>query len=409
MQTPWFLDYLGLNAETDLAAVKRAYAQRLKQIDQATDVDGFMRLREAYAAASAWCRRTTDSTAAPVSVPASTKTMPTAEATAPPPSVPASPTPLDAATQALQELARRLDNGEPPTSALQESLQQLHGEHLQATAIFEAMLIDQLAAARLPRRLSLFNVAYECMGWGDVTRLQQLGARGQWIRAALEQEALWKRTSSAMGCDDLIDRLGGAPALDRTDLTPSQFTRNAVLRWLDMQELLRRYPQYLVLRIERSALAAWEQAFAALPPRDKVMAESFSNLDLPSPANYRRAAPARQRSNHGGRIGAVFALFVAFNLISHLFGSNSAQTPVPVAMQAPLVSRAPAVLPEHVAVNPATCQRLEHMVHEPDWAPPLDPSQLHRLHDAVSSCLTTQQWPNWRIADPQLARLGIET
>ncbi|PXV59176.1 hypothetical protein SAMN04487785_10696 [Dyella jiangningensis] len=407
MQTPWFLDHLGLDAETDLAAVKRAYAQRLKQIDQATDIDGFMRLREAYAAATAWCRRTAD---VPVTVaPEQARAAETPEAVPATEHAPAIPTPMDAATQALQDLAHRLGNGEAPAAALPASLQRLSGEHLHATAISEAMLIDQLASAHLPQRLALFGVAHERMGWGDITRLRQLGGRGQWIRAVLEQEALWKRTSEAMGCHDLFDRLGGAPALDRTDLSPAQFGRDAVLRWPDMQDLLRRYPQYLVLRVERSALDAWKQAFEALPLRDKTMAESFSNLNLPSPAAYRRAAPPRQREHNGGRIGLVIAAVVVFNMISHLLGSGSTPTPAPVVAPAPLVSRVPLVLPEHVLANPANCGRIERVVHEADWAPPLDPTQLHRLRDAVSSCLTTRQWPHWRMADPQLARLGIQT
>ena len=38
-------------------AIKRAYAGRLKQIDQATDIDGFNALHRAYKAAQAWAER----------------------------------------------------------------------------------------------------------------------------------------------------------------------------------------------------------------------------------------------------------------------------------------------------------------------------------------------------------------
>ncbi|MET3653385.1 hypothetical protein [Dyella japonica] len=411
MQTPWFLDHLGLTTTADAADIKRAYAARLKQIDQATDIAGFMRLREAYAAATAWSRQANEDMIAehaPVSV-ASTPSPSTAAPVSDLP-LPDPRAPMNVATQAFQELEQRLGKHEAPNIVISEQLAGLQGEHLQATAIFEAMLIDGLATMRLPQRLAIFGTARDQMGWDDIVHVQQMGARGQWIRSVQQEEIFWKRTADATGCHDLFDRLGGVPTLDRTDLTPSHFSRDATLRWPDMQQLLQQYPHYLALRVERSALAAWEQAYAALPPRDKAMAESFSNL--PSPAAYRQTAPARGRTNVGGRMGAVIGLVVMLNLFNHAFNSESrtpersASTP---AASAPLVSRPAFTLPEHVSITPGNCERIEGVVHEPDWAPPLDPTQLHRLRDATLSCLRSGRWPHWRIADPQLAKLGIQT
>lgn len=412
MQTPWFLDHLGLTTAADAAEIKRAYAVRLKQVDQSTDIDGFMRLRDAYAAATAWCRHANDGAAAgpatiavtpgPTQLPPSSSTVAaTTEIPLPDPHAP-----VNVATRALQQLEQRLGSGEPPDRVFGEQLIGLRGEHLQVTAIFEAMLIDGLAAMRLPQRLALFGAACDQLGWNDVVHVQQMGARGGWIRAVQEEEIAWKRTAAATGCNDLFDRLGGAPALDRTDLAPSHFTRDATLRWPDMQQLLKSYPHYLALRVERSALTAWEQAFAALPPRDKAMAESFSNL--PSPAVYRRTAPPRERTNYRGLAGAAFVIVMALSAMSHLFDNHA----IPPLQTAPAIEPATPhtrPVPQRIAINADVCRRLERMIHAPDWAPPSDPLERDYLIAAVWGCIGTKDWPNWQSFDPALERLNKRT
>jgi hypothetical protein len=125
MQTPWFLDHLGLTTSADAAEIKRAYAARLKQVDQSTDIDGFMRLREAYAAATAWCRAANDGTAAgPATIPVappSTQLPPfsTAAAATEVP-LPDPHAPVNVATRALQQLEQRLIDGEPPRVVFSE-------------------------------------------------------------------------------------------------------------------------------------------------------------------------------------------------------------------------------------------------------------------------------------------------
>jgi len=54
MSVPTFLQHLGLGIDASEKGIRRAYAQRVKLIDQTTRPDDFQLLREAYDAALAW-------------------------------------------------------------------------------------------------------------------------------------------------------------------------------------------------------------------------------------------------------------------------------------------------------------------------------------------------------------------
>jgi hypothetical protein len=265
MQTPWFLQYLDLTTEADAASIKRTYAVRLRQIDPAKDINDFMRLREAHRLALDWHARRTS---APV-VGASTAD-------------PLRPS----ASRSMAQLREQLRAGQAPKVALRKQLQALRDGHLPSSVMFELMVIDALASSGLPQRLALFQAAREQFPWSDASHLMRLGPRGQWISTTVAEETAWRDTCRAQGGDPL-DRLGGDPLVHCTQLVASQVSSGTAVRWPDMQRLLERYPRYLSLRCEPTALGAWEQAFDALPSRERALAEAFANS--PSPAAFRQA------------------------------------------------------------------------------------------------------------------------
>lgn len=266
MQTPWFLEYLDLTTDADAASIKRNYAVRLRQIDPTTDINRFMRLREAHRLALDWHA---GQIIAPVAA--------TADDEPPRPSV----------SRSMGLLTEQLRAGDAPKVALRKQLQALRDAHHPSSAMFELMVIDALTSSRLPQRLALFQAAREQFPWSDAAHLMRQGPRGQWVRATVAEETAWRDMCRAQGGVDLLDRLSDAAPLDRANLEVSAFSPAAAVRWPDMQRLLDRYPHYLSLRCEPTALSAWQQAFEALPSRDRAMAEAFA--DSPSPAAYRQA------------------------------------------------------------------------------------------------------------------------
>jgi hypothetical protein len=60
----WAFETLDINAEADVASVRRAYARAIKQLDQATEAERFQRIRQAYEWALQWAERRHQVTAA---------------------------------------------------------------------------------------------------------------------------------------------------------------------------------------------------------------------------------------------------------------------------------------------------------------------------------------------------------
>lgn len=410
MQTPWFLDYLGLDAEADAGAVKRAYAQRLKKIDQATDIDGFMRLREAYQLAGDWIRdrshaTTPRGTSDVAEAPAQRRVL--APDVSPYGHAPASYTtvdPISNARDAMDRLIARMAVGVPPHTALRESLNELRQGHLHASTHFEALLIDGLASSSLPHRLALFHVARGEFAWQDVTHLANMAQRGQWLDAVSSELRPWQKECFALGVGSPVDRLQGSELLELPTLRPDDFSHKAALHWPGMQQLLDRFPRYLALRYDSNALAAWKQAFHAA--KKQAFGSVGKAKKVPPSANK----PGKPSSAWGPvTVGiGVLVLIATLFMVATLAHRTDASRPY-LSDETP-EHRLRAAIPE-LPLNPPidarTCSYIEHAVHADGWNPPDDADLRHRLRSTTESCLNLRIWPNRRMGDPQLRKLDI--
>lgn len=374
MDAPWFLQVLDLSADTDARTIKRAYAARLKRIDQATDIEGFTRLHQAYRAALQWhAARMPDPSGEvrvrPVGAPPAIEAMPPAVVTGAPAAAPADPGVR--ARRAAEQLQQDLASGAPAAQSLQAQLDLLRRGHLQEPALFEGVLIEGLAQGAFADPLALFRAACPQFGWDDVNRLAQLGPRGQWLGRLLVEERMWAREAATLeGANwfEWLQQSGSAPP-----------PRALAALWPRVQAVLQRYPNYMRLRLDASMLAAWKAAFDALPALDRDLAER------PSPAQYIRSRPdlhTRSRTDRrpGGAhgIGFVVVAMMVLGQLIHALAPDEAPPRTPPVVHA--VPRTP-VPDAHDA-----CERI-HREFGSILAVPKDPARRRILERLTLACL----------------------
>ncbi|QWT19062.1 hypothetical protein KPL74_15075 [Bacillus sp. NP157] len=278
MATPSFFDQLGLPAHADEVMVRRAYASLLRGIDPETDPAAFERLRTAYEEARAWLFEHPADAAPDVprepAVAAATSSSPAefavgaVETVVTPPEniLPADtggdpadvvPRPEDIA----DDLARRFqaDVAAQPASAvhglLDTALASLRMRYVDAPGQLEDRIVEQLMACSIRHRPEVFDAAAILFHWHEIGHLRRSDPRQLWIDRVLGQRETWRsfeprwqakwlellRRSEA-GVDDWLAR-----------------------RWPDVERLQRNLPDWITLHATPRRLAAWRDAYAALP------------------------------------------------------------------------------------------------------------------------------------------------
>lgn len=326
---PTFLQSLELDADADERAIRRAYARKLKQIDQENDPAAFQQLREAYEAALAWTDRQSGQ---PVADVRQVHRADTAGSDAPgetPDYRPRQgwnvPTPQPAVHSPHQEnpyqlanavfadfqaaYGRLMEAGKPGRAF--KARKAAHGQELvawrreldrsladdrlvniAARNRFEALVANTLANGWQPGNEILFAVAVDIFGWGtDRNRLSQLGQAGMLVDRAIDEREMFFTQSSD-------DKLAQRKVLEmlRSAAPPSE--KQVKSKIIHIHKLMTRFPALMSISVNAANAGRWPELYEKLPPRKRGEARKWRFL-------------------HGEKRAVKFFLGVGFVLLIH--------------------------------------------------------------------------------------------
>ena len=244
---------LGLQADADAGAIRRAYARELKLIDQASQALQFQQLRDAYEAALRWAAHAVDTPMEQATV-ATDDVAVNAEALA-----------SDVYEQFVQACVPlrhkdRLRDHAGWEDVLRRHLADPRLLDLSAGEIFERKIADSLASNWSQGSDVLFEVAAGVFGWeADSRRMQQLGCAGHVIARSLEQRYLFEcqeEASYKVSRNVLVGlRLRGPP-----------LTMRLRKEMPHLEAMLEHFPDLIAVTAGMDNLARWRALHEQLTP-----------------------------------------------------------------------------------------------------------------------------------------------
>lgn len=347
--TPHFLQALGLDDSADERVIRKAYAQRLKRIDQATEAQAFQDLREAYEVAlrwAAWQRQQVaeaalaregagdggsaqDPALPPDPSPADSPVVAVvSEEPALRPAPPATPEATEAppAAEALAEAvfqaftARRdrvFDSEDSAREALDAALADDALVNLEARAILEWRIARELVEGWQPGHEFLFGPACQAFHWEqERRRLGIYGRVGEAIDNAIEEKLLFFRQDAL----EFNQHRSLVQRLRRDEVPTAPELLEAMPR---LQVMAQRFPHWLRIVTSQANYARWVEAYEAIPPQ---LAQAAQRRQ--AKAEARHSQPPwhvrwRQTAGSVPRWAVVLAIFLAIKAGSVLLSDPS--------------------------------------------------------------------------------------
>ncbi|MFG6460309.1 hypothetical protein ACG04Q_01920 [Roseateles sp. DXS20W] len=283
------LAQLGLRPDADARSVRRAYAQQLKRIDQATQPREFQSLREAYELALHAITRQEAERAAPAqdaepTSPPAEVDRPAAPAAAPAPTVIPPQDSADLARAVFGAFAERASaafrDEEDAATALRDALADDRLLNLEARTLFELQVAHLLMSGWQPGHEFLFDAACEAFHWErDRRHLRVFGDLGAALDAAINEKLIFFQQTPDLQLN-VIRRL-------REREMPSVALRQADLPLV--QVMVQRYPNWLRLVTSQANINNW---FRELPERVATVATRGEVPAQPLAAHERGWKPA---------------------------------------------------------------------------------------------------------------------
>lgn len=272
-----FLVRLGLDADTDSRAIRKAYARELKLIDQSADPDAFQELREAYEVALRWHEHMEWERQQEAQQPDAVEepSPPTVEET-PVPALEQAAVPIEPQFEDPRQLAasafdkfmsscrvlaasKDLHNHEIWAQVLRRRLTDDVLLNIMARAMFEANIVHLLANGWQPGHETLFVAAAEVFEWStDRRRLPQFGYVGGLLNRALEERQMF----DAQEDNSLIVAQRKAIADLRRPTEPTDLELRRSGRAL--HSLLTRFPTWLGVITDAPKARHWHERLSEI-------------------------------------------------------------------------------------------------------------------------------------------------